>query len=371
MKNEQAKQLLEKYKKGICTEEELALLESWYLSSPIDTFELSAEDLRKHKQEIWEKLPVHAPIGGRKINLWSIVYRAAMVLMICTFAFAYYQNREEERKRTSLTAVIVPGETKATLTLGNGVQIPLNKSANGSLVSESGMHITKNEDGEIMYHPSDAASNGPVSFHLISVPIGGYYSIILEDGTKVWLNAASSLKFPNRFSKERVVYLTGEGYFEVTKKEGSSFKVVTDHQQVEVLGTHFNISAYKDNGSTFTSLLEGSIRINRGNSSRLIRPGQRAEVNSSPSISVVDYPVENEIAWTRNEFLFENEDLKSIMHKVARWYNIEVHYQPGLEILEYSGSISRNKNIQQVLKIMELTGTVKFKYEGRRVTVMP
>jgi ferric-dicitrate binding protein FerR (iron transport regulator) len=237
------------------------------------------------------------------------------------------------------------------------------------LSHSNGTNIVKAADGKIVYN-NNTSETKSVAWNTLSIPAGGYYNVILSDGTVVWLNAKSSLKYPTEFTgKERIVELNGEGYFEVAHRNNQPFKVITEHQTVEVLGTHFNINAYHDEQSTTTTLLEGSVKVIASGTQKILSPNQQAKLMSG-SINITQYNAENAIDWVNNDFIFDNEDLSSIMRKISRWYNVEVSYPSHLANLEFTGSISRSKNITQVLKIMELTGMVNFKVEGRRITVM-
>jgi transmembrane sensor len=212
-------------------------------------------------------------------------------------------------------------------------------------------------------------------YNTIETPKGGQYRIDLPDGTMVWLNAGSSLRYPNRFAgQERKVALTGEAYFEVAKNKQMPFRVVSGKQVVEVLGTHFNINAYTDEASVKTTLLEGSVNVllQETHQSELLNPGQQAVVKyNGSSIVVQPVKVEEAVAWKNGYFMFVDADLESIMRQLARWYDVEVAYEGNLGSLKFGGMVSRSKSIAQTLRILELTGNVRFKVAGRRVTVMP
>jgi transmembrane sensor len=194
----------------------------------------------------------------------------------------------------------------------------------------------------------------------------------LPDGTKVWLNAASSLHFPTAFTGgERRVELTGEGYFEVAKNKHLPFKVAFNDQEVQVLGTHFNIMAYPNEEASQTTLLEGSVSITKRNISRLLVPGQQAKSTiGSAGFDIKQVDTQEAVAWKNGEFLFKNTNIQSIMRQLARWYDVDVAYQGNLQNMVFGGRMSKSKNISEVLKNLELTGTIHFKIEGRRVTVM-
>jgi transmembrane sensor len=219
-------------------------------------------------------------------------------------------------------------------------------------------------------------TNKAKDYNTIETPNGGQYQVTLPDGSKVWLNAASSLKFPPSFSRlvnRRVELLRGEAYFEIAKDKNHPFIVKSNGQEVKVLGTHFNINSYSDEQSTKTTLLEGSVKIEIVSGSRpkkgvVIRPGQQS-ILSGERIRIVDADIESDLAWKNQEFVFKGENIQSIMRKLSRWYDIEVNYNGDCSHLSFYGVLSRSKNISSVLKLMENAGNVKFKIEGKKITV--
>jgi ferric-dicitrate binding protein FerR (iron transport regulator) len=210
-------------------------------------------------------------------------------------------------------------------------------------------------------------------YNTISTPKGGQYQVTLSDGSKVWLNAASSLRFPATFSgKERKVELTGEGYFEVAHNKKMPFHVTVNDLDVEVLGTHFNINAYADESAIKTTLLEGSVKVVKGNETKIIEPGEQASVTTSEDEINVKQQVDLEqvVAWKNGIFQFERADIESVMRQISRWYDIDVDYH-GRVSEHFGGTISRDVNISDVLKMLEMTGGVNFKIDGKKVIVMP
>ncbi|QKJ32805.1 FecR family protein [Mucilaginibacter mali] len=368
-----AEELLVKYAEGTCTDEELAMLENWYLQTPPISDKVTPEAVAAAKEDIWAKLPVHHNTQAKVIKLnpgLRILYKiavAASVILILGVGYWLLKSPDSIQVAKNENPLVVPGSQKATLTLANGKQIAINRSKKGLVANTEGASIVKTGDGKIAYQAEETA----VSWNTLSIPAGGYFAVTLSDGTRVWLNSRSSLKYPTRFTgNERNVILTGEGYFEVAHDKAHPFTVTTDKQKVEVLGTHFNINAYTDEDATTTTLLEGSVKVTNANSiSKLLKPQQAATVAGN-DILINNCNAENAIDWVSNDFVFANKDLDAIMRKISRWYDVDVSCPKRLEDLQFSGSISRTKNIQQVLEIMESTGMVKFKLEGRRVTVM-
>lgn len=268
---------------------------------------------------------------------------------------------------------IAPGASKATLTLANGKVISLESGMATTLAKESGITISKSADGQLVYtvSPDVPQSIEETAYNTLETPMGGQYRLILPDGTKVWLNASSSIKYPASFAKlkERKVQLSGEAYFEVAHNKASPFKVLSSRQEIEVLGTRFNVNAYNDESVLKTTLLEGSVKIyTEGNHTVVLRPGQQARV--SDEIKVGDVDLDLAVAWKNGDFILKDEDFKTTMRKIERWYDVEVIYDESAPAdLDLGGWVSRSKNISTVLHLMESTGKVHFKVQGRRITV--
>lgn len=314
--------------------------------------------------------------SGRFTTTWIA---AAVLVIIAAASLLFVQNKKTVNPTLtyakSLTSRhdVKPGTNKALLTLENGEQIALNDVGVGTVLKQGNITISKQANGLLEYKvTANAVTKSAIEYNTISTPIGGQYSIVLPDGSKVWLNAASSLKFPTAFTgTERKVELNGEGYFEIAKNKHMPFKVKFNNEEVEVLGTHFNIMAYPDEAVTRTTLLEGSVSISKNNVKKVLIPGQQA-VGGLPTngFNINQVNTDEAIAWKNGLFLFHNENIKSIMKKIARWYNVDVYYQGTLTSQEYGGRISKSKNLSEILKNLELTGTIHFKIDGRRVTVM-
>lgn len=395
------KKLLEKYKAGNCSDQEKAIVESWYL-------ELKSEEeapmhivIENTRNNVWAALS--ATEGGitKRPNAKTIYLRRvaawAAVIFIIGATGLFFMNKSKVQQVANQAVKkndVLPGGNKAFLTLADGRKISLTDAANGELAKQEGLVIKKTADGQLVYTVAGAdkeGKNGAPLFNTIETPNGGKYQINLPDGTKVWLNAASSLRYPTKFTgSTRIVELKGEGYFEVAKltvkgdrseaKNGGRvpFIVKTAYQDVEVLGTHFNINGYVDEADIKTTLLEGSVRVSlkrdlnnpsKISDSKLLSPGQQSQLNEK-NINVKAVDVEGVIAWKEGDFIFDGDDLKSIMRKIARWYDVEVIYKGEFENLKFGGLMSRSKNISSVLGIMESTGRIHFAVEGKRVTVL-
>lgn len=307
-----------------------------------------------------------------KSRLWL---KAAAVLVLCAGVVFF---TTQTKKRELLTDV-APGGNKATLTLADGSKILLDTAVNGEVIKQSGVVVTKAADGQLVYTIQERVvrdHHKKMLTNTVSTPRGGQYQVNLPDGTRVWLNAASELKFPLSFAglKERRVNLTGEAYFEVKKNTAKPFIVASDRQLVQVLGTHFNVNSYKDDANTKTTLLEGAVKVlslKGGNPDEaILKPGQQARISeASATINVATVDPSVEIAWKNGQFFFENEPIENIMKQIARWYDIEVIYKDDFAGKTVWGSVTRYGNVSKVLSILELTGGIHFKIEGRRIVV--
>ncbi len=395
---EQLKSLYQKFLSGKCTEEELDLLFLHFKTRSSDELielirqELdSAEDPVEATFEEFIKLSrIHDRIksgigsesheGSSKIIYKQIFYNlsvaAAVLIIIISLGIKFYRDKNSQ-KEVLLTNEkpiqdVAPGGNKAFLTLANGTKLSLTDATDGELARQSGISIVKTEDGQLVYNVSNTGREGNTAplFNTIETPRGGQYQINLPDGSRIWLNAASSLRYPVVFSgSERKVELEGEAYFEIAENKASPFRVVSNNQIVEVLGTHFNINSYPEEGTVRTTLLEGSVKVRSGNNSAMLKPGQQSQVGNSIHVTQAD--TYETIAWKNGKTQFSNADIKIIMRMLSRWYDVEVEYQGEMIGTGFGGSVSRSKNISEILKLLELTGDVHFKIEGRRVIVMP
>lgn len=351
---------------------ELSALLDDAINTSTDEKQLTADQESALLQYIFDH--TESPVQTRKsVRGWD--YRswsaAAVIFLTLCAGFYYFKSSRREQLREQAAAAISPGGNKATLTLSNGKVISLQTARNGQLAEVSGVKITKTKNGQLVYSVNEGAS--PVSTqNTISTPKGGQYLLILPDGTKVWLNAASVLKFPTAFSgmSERKVVLSGEAYFEVAKLK-TPFVVMTDKQKVQVLGTHFNINAYLDEQQTKTTLLEGSVRVSslKTGNEVMLSPGQEANLKRD-DLNVQKADIERNTDWKNGIFMFKNESLEGIMRKIGRWYNVEIVYEPYAPRKEtFSGIVSRYDNVNKVLRRLELTGAVSFKIQGRKIMV--
>jgi transmembrane sensor len=273
-----------------------------------------------------------------------------------------------------------PGNNKAQLTLSDGRTITLDSAKDGILASQTHTTVVKLDNGRIGYRADQAESPATVAFNTLTTPRGGQYQLNLPDGSQVWLNAASSIRYPTAFiGKERRVTITGEAYFEITPDPAMPFIVdirpsPTDPKndlQVQVLGTHFNVDAYTEDSSVNTTLLEGAVRVTRGASAQTLSPGQALLAHAQGRLQLVtDANVRKAIAWKNGRFLFQNDDISTITRQLSRWYDIDFQFE-GTIADHYTGQISRQVNISRVLKMLEAAGGISFSVEGKVVRVSP
>lgn len=375
IKHKEAKALLDKYIEGKCTPAEKAQVEKTYnLAIKPNLEEIGEERYAKLKDEIWNKIN-SKPVTG-SFKLWPQLTAAAIVLVTMSIAgYFYFSTPSISQHKINHQYVndVPAGSNKAILTLADGSKISLNEAMNGDLAKQQGVSILKTAASQLVYQLSNTGStNSKTAFNTLETPRGGQHQVILPDGSKVWLNAASSIRFPTTFAnnKSREVELKGEAYFEVAKDKTRPFIVKSGIQEITVLGTVFNISAYSDEGTIKTTLLEGSVKVNGLGQTKMLVPGQQLQLGQT-GLNVTDkIDMEEVISWKKGYFKF-NENLRSIMNKVSRWYDVEVIYEGRInEEQTFSGEIARSRNISALLKIMESTGSIQFKIEGRRVTIM-
>ncbi|WP_121813052.1 FecR family protein [Mucilaginibacter kameinonensis] len=373
MEDKELNELWERFRSGQATPEDKAFLESWYLKHNQQApFEVNDHERVEDVDQVWDNIK-----KKQSSKFQNGRYRlTAAAILLFVFTGTYYllhRNVQDAASRISKTDV-KPGRNQATLTLASGKKLILNNTLSGQLANEAGVTVSKNAKGELIYttQASGNANQSAGRINTLATSKGEQYQVILPDGSHVWLNAASTLKYPVVFTgKERLVELTGEAYFEVAHNKAMPFRVKTSQQQVEVLGTHFNINAYTDEKTTATTLLEGSVKVTSAstNQKMIIKPGQQSAV-SGDAMNVEEVDIDEAVAWKNGYFLFNDENLASIMKKVSRWYNVEVEYKDAsLQSLVFSGTVSKYQNVSQVIKTLELTNAVHFKVLDNRITV--
>ncbi len=378
--------LYEKNLSGECTPEEKQLLEAHHdeITMPDDEWDKDLGNKKRLYNILNAKL--HESMGstsgnGGAIKRYVWVKWAAALLIFFSAAMLYLKLRPVTPAYNGLAkvkpAVILPGSNKAYLTMSNGTVITLNGARNGKLLAQSGTQVNKVKDGLLEYNGqksgNPAAAADENAYNTMNVPRGGQYQLILSDGTKVWLNSASSLKYPVSFNgRERIVELTGEAYFEVVKNDAQPFKVRVNGITVQDLGTHFNVMGYSDEKEVKTTLLEGAVKLVNNGHEAFLKPGEQGMLNSQHNgFNVRDVDVDDVVAWKNGFFAFNNEDIQTIMRRISRWYDVDVVFPAQFKRKNFGGTISRFKDVDEVLNALELTGSIHFKIEGRRITVMP
>lgn len=377
------------YLEGTADETQLLFVEQYFdlfLDSE-DIFEsMDSEEIQNiHDRMLWKinneiekktRIPSGKMEAARSFSKY--LYMAAAAAFVIPMSLYIYQRNQVKPVSSQLTSKITPGGNKAVLTLANGSKISLTDVKNGEVANQSGTVITKNRDSQLVYQ-SVSSTAKEIAYNTIETPKGGQFQLILSDGTKVWLNAASSLRYPSTFGRgNRKVELVGEAYFEVAKNAAKPFLVSSNKQVVEVLGTHFNINAYTNEPVVSTTLLEGSVKVISPftNTYKIIKPGQQSLIHSDDinktGIKVKNIDPDEAVAWKNGYFMFEKEGLASILRKVSRWYDVEIENPQGekLDKLLFSGTLSKYSDVSKVLRKLELTESVHFKIVGRRIIVM-
>lgn len=320
-------------------------------------------------------------VSLRSRMIRRIAYAAAILVLFASAALVFKWSLHKPLPSPgAAVAIIPPGHDGAVLTLADGSTIVLDSAGNGAIASDANGTIMKTGDGALSYS-AGAGQTASHLFNTLSTPAGRQFRVVLPDGSKVWLNAASSLRYPTAFAgQERLVFLTGEAYFEIASNSNMPFKVASPGQQVQVLGTHFNINAYANEASISTTLLEGRVNVmampmdSAGGAllplaQAVLVPGQQSQFGADGNLKVVRADVEQAIAWKEGLFSFKKADLRAIMRQVERWYQVEVRYErnPGTET--FTGKIGRNLSLQELMEGLAFTH-VKYRIEARNRIVI-
>jgi len=387
MEKDQFLKLLKKYRAGAVSDQEGEFLAAYYNlfeSEPDITNMLSADEKEflnsQIKAGIKSKIALHQQQPSTKSYSLLRRFAAAAIILVALSAVMFiYVQKINGTRSTSFWRTekdIPPGGNKAILTLANGKQIILTNAQNGLLAQQGATQINKTANGLIIYNASAVTKSADTSYNTITTPRGGQYVVILPDSSKVYLNAASALRFPAAFSgKLRTVMLTGEAYFEVAHNKAKPFHVITKGQTVEVLGTHFNINAYDDEKAIKTTLLEGSVRVSDADKVAMLTPGEQSQV-SDPFIAVRGITIDRNantdeaVAWKNGFFQFENADIQTIMRQFSRWYNVDVVFEGTVQERLFSGEIHRSLTVLQALDLLNYAN-VHFNIDGKKIIVSP
>ena len=381
--NNRLNELFQKYVDKNITEEEYVELFA-YINNP-ETKEQVLAFMDEHNKKVQSDALVHEidwdsmyanitspkKLDGRKRSpFWK--YAAAAALFVVGSVTLYYASQNGEGKKATLAYHndVLPGGDKAILTLADGSTITLDNSSDGKLATQGDISIEKDAKGQIVYLVKGSAEEETQKINTLTTPAGGKFSVVLSDGSKVWLNASSSIKFPVAFDKDaRKVEIKGEAYFEIEKDQHRPFYVVNGGAEIKVLGTHFNVMAYPDEYRSELTLLEGAVQFSKNGHSELLTPGK--QILYTESIEDTKQRVANieeVMAWKNDLFVFNNTNIDEIMKELTRWYNVKVKYDGEKPDISFTGVIPRNANVSKVLKALELTGDVVFGVENNVIT---
>lgn len=401
MNQTQATDLLNRYSSGNCTVAEQELVEAWY-QELVNTGELEYGEGEKEsiqetietrllqsigtEEEPYTEYPEYAPVRRMHNRTW---WAAAAILVCLSGTVFYLLNKRAAsdlaKAGSTLKNDVEPGSNKAVLTLANGKTILLDDAANGVVAQEGKAKVVKPGDGKLVYSSDNSSGEGPLAYNTLATPRKGQYQLRLPDGTKVWLNAESSIHYPTGFrGKERRVQITGEAYFEVAHDNEMPFIVEKGDMQVEVLGTHFNVNAYNDESAIRTTLLQGSVKVSsrqtaagRGQKAEnkeetvVLKPGEQVSLSRSSQLShPIPVQTEDVVAWKNGLFHFESADIKTVMRQLSRWYDVEVVYEgAAVKNDPLFVEISRNTRLSDVLKVLQESGSAKFSIQGKKIIV--
>ncbi|MEO6000347.1 MAG: FecR domain-containing protein [Chitinophagaceae bacterium] len=354
------------------------LEDAWKEYEPIQSMSgLKAEaflaDIFKQEEMTEQTLAARVPV---KHIWWKGLSVAAILILVLgagTYFLVFNDRTQKIAKETKQPVLIsndaFPGKQQAILTLSDGSQIILDSASNGTLPKQGYTNII-NKKGELVYY-SPEERFPTILYNTLTTHRGQLYPLGLSDGSKVWLNSASSIRFPVAFyGKDRMVEVTGEAYFEVAKNPNKPFKVKLNGMEIEVLGTHFNVNAYADESIIKTTLLEGSVKITGANTSLLLSPGQQAGLVSNKKIELIkQVDMEEAVSWKDGYFHFKNASLQTVMRQLSRWYDVDVVYETKEPVQFFGGDIERNLNLSQVLKILERS-QVHAKINGNKLIVV-
>lgn len=371
--------LAEKWLNGTITEEEKEQFEAWYNSQP--GFDLqwlkdeTEEDLKKRIfQSIIHQVEADQPLVRRMPWKRRLSAAAAVLLILGGTAF-YLFNRQNGRQdqgiSTTASQAITSPASAATLTLASGAIIRLDSIKDGILARQGNAAIRKLPDGGIVYE--NGGRDEAAMLNTLTVPRGGaILTVTLADGSKIWLNAESSVRYPAAFADSRQVSVSGEAYFEVSPSAAKPFRVNADGVITQVLGTHFNVNTFEKQRGIFVTLLEGSVKVSNASASHLLKPGQQADATATGNIRLNETPdIEGVMAWKSGMIKLNNSDIHTVMQQLERWYDVDIQIENGAEGRRFSGSISRNNDLDTVLEMLSMTREISFRREDRTIIVSP
>jgi transmembrane sensor len=308
----------------------------------------------------------------RQITAWSVAASVLIATALIWLTRKAVPVDVPARSTLASGSSVLPGRNTAILVLSNGREIMLDSASKGELTTQGGAKLIKLDSGSLSYSTNGTAGETEVAYNTLVTPRSGQYLVVLPDGSRVWMNNVSKLRYPTSFpGKERRVELTGEAYFEIAKVRDKPFIVKLKDEEVQVLGTSFNINAYEDETVTLTTLLTGAVRVRAGHSAVVLRPDEQALRSENGSLTVLrNIPSEDIVSWKKGFFYFGKAPLTEIMRQLARWYDIDVKYAGNVPDLEFEGKIDRSLPLDELLKFLN-RNQVKFRLEGRTVIVLP
>lgn len=360
---EKLRELAQKWLNGSLTAEEEVLFNQWYDQLPPSEIEVDSRDTNADafKERVYQR--VMTSIRPEENNILTHKRRwmawSAAAAIVLAFGLGVYFTAQKTSKHTSAIAVakrIAPGGNRATLTLANGQVIYLDSAEKNQLPDQGNTQIVNADNGVLAYQAAKSNTEEKIVYNTLSTPVGGQYQLQLPDGTKVWLNSASSIRYPVNFTgAERVVSITGEAYFEVKHNARMPFAVRAGNTLIHDIGTHFDINAYSNEPDLKVTLTEGSVEVEQTilKTKQLMQPGEQISINRQGIMKTVkDFDVEKAIAWKNGLFDFDGEKLEAVMRQVSRWYNVDVEYPDGVPDIQFTGSIHRNVDASQVLDML-------------------
>jgi transmembrane sensor len=349
-----------------------------------DLNELQSYDPDLAYEKLSQKIFSHMEPAGKRLHFRVWWYMVAAVLLLVAGGVAYFAlNKTGQSASAPKTLVVAqkkapgtaPDSKKAVLILGDGTSIVLNEMDTGNIAQQGNVIIKKIRNGLLEFKLTGDQAN-TTALNTLRTPRGGEYEVILDDGSHIWLNSASTLQFPVHFNNpDRRIALTGEAYFEVRSSllpsgHKKSFIVSVDNMEVQAVGTAFNITAYKEDDRSQTTVVEGLVKVDRNNKTSMLTPGKKLIVKDTTT-TIEDADIKQEIAWKNGDFVFRNTSLTMVMNELARWYDVDVTYDKGVPSLHFSGEVQRTSDIKSVLQMLEYTGGVTFTISKRNITVHP
>jgi len=380
----QAKELLQRYLAGNCSSSEKELVETWYRQL-IDTGEWQWDEEEKKMMQQLIEARIMAQITDEPNKTNASVSRlprsrrwaaaASVIFLLGVSGYFLFHNKAIKPAPIAKVLphdVLAPRSNRAIVTLANGQKIFLDSAGNGALATQGNVKLIKLASGKIAYRQNTGAVTGEMEYNTLLNPRGSkVIDMTLADGSKVWLNAGSSLTYPVSFiGNERKVSITGEAYFDVVHDASKPFIVNDGAVNIKVLGTQFNVNAFRDDDNTIkVTLLQGSVRINNGEATGLLKPGQQARVNKEVNV-VSDVDLDMVMAWKNGYFQFDKASLQDIMKQISRWYDVDVHFEGKNQPREFVGEMQRDLNLSEMLNILA-KNNVRFRIEGKELIVMP